>query len=73
MRERLAQGHLSNLKPASNWDLPTLAGAGAPDAPGLKVGLGCVGRRVCSISSIAGRSAISSLFPDDALPPRSGR
>jgi serine-type D-Ala-D-Ala carboxypeptidase/endopeptidase len=29
MRERLAQGHLSNLKPASNWDLPTLAGAGA--------------------------------------------
>ncbi|KJC61172.1 hypothetical protein UP10_09865 [Bradyrhizobium sp. LTSPM299] len=29
MRERLAQGHLSNLKPASNWDIPTLAGAGA--------------------------------------------
>jgi serine-type D-Ala-D-Ala carboxypeptidase/endopeptidase len=29
MRERLAQGHLSNLEPASNWDLPTLAGAGA--------------------------------------------
>jgi len=29
MRDRLAQGHLSNLKPASNWDLPTLAGAGA--------------------------------------------
>jgi D-alanyl-D-alanine-carboxypeptidase/D-alanyl-D-alanine-endopeptidase len=29
MRERLAQGHLSNLKPTSNWDLPTLAGAGA--------------------------------------------
>jgi D-alanyl-D-alanine-carboxypeptidase/D-alanyl-D-alanine-endopeptidase len=29
MRERLAQGHLNDLKPASNWDLPTLAGAGA--------------------------------------------
>jgi CubicO group peptidase (beta-lactamase class C family) len=29
MRERLAQGHLSNLEPASNWDFPTLAGAGA--------------------------------------------
>jgi serine-type D-Ala-D-Ala carboxypeptidase/endopeptidase len=29
MRERLAQGHLTDLKPASNWDLPTLAGAGA--------------------------------------------
>lgn len=29
MRDRLAQGHLSNLKVASNWDLPTLAGAGA--------------------------------------------
>ena len=29
MRERLAQGHASNLKPASNWDIPTLAGAGA--------------------------------------------
>jgi CubicO group peptidase (beta-lactamase class C family) len=29
MRDRLAQGHLSNLKPASNWDFPTLAGAGA--------------------------------------------
>ena len=29
MRERLAQGHLSNLKPTSNWDLPTIAGAGA--------------------------------------------
>ena len=26
---RLAQGHDSILKPASNWDLPTLAGAGA--------------------------------------------
>jgi CubicO group peptidase (beta-lactamase class C family) len=29
MRERLAKGHASNLKPASNWDIPTLAGAGA--------------------------------------------
>jgi len=29
MRERLAQGHLSNLKPTSNWDFPTLPGAGA--------------------------------------------
>jgi D-alanyl-D-alanine-carboxypeptidase/D-alanyl-D-alanine-endopeptidase len=29
MRERLAQGHLSNLETTSNWDLPTLAGAGA--------------------------------------------
>ena len=29
MRERLAKGHVSNLTPASNWDLPTLAGAGA--------------------------------------------
>jgi D-alanyl-D-alanine-carboxypeptidase/D-alanyl-D-alanine-endopeptidase len=29
MRERLAQGHQSNLKPTPNWDLPTLAGAGA--------------------------------------------
>jgi D-alanyl-D-alanine-carboxypeptidase/D-alanyl-D-alanine-endopeptidase len=29
MRERLAQGHNSNLKPTPNWDLPTLAGAGA--------------------------------------------
>lgn len=29
MRDRLAQGHNSNLHPASNWDLPTLAGAGA--------------------------------------------
>lgn len=26
---RLAPGHLSNGKPTSNWDLPTLAGAGA--------------------------------------------
>ena len=29
MRERLAQGHLSNLQTASNWDFPTLAGTGA--------------------------------------------
>jgi serine-type D-Ala-D-Ala carboxypeptidase/endopeptidase len=29
MRERLAQGHLSNLQPTSNWDFPTLPGAGA--------------------------------------------
>ena len=29
MRERLAQGHESSLKATSNWDLPTLAGAGA--------------------------------------------
>lgn len=29
MRGRLAKGHASNLKPASNWDIPTLAGAGA--------------------------------------------
>jgi D-alanyl-D-alanine-carboxypeptidase/D-alanyl-D-alanine-endopeptidase len=29
MRERLAQGHLSNLNATPNWDLPTLAGAGA--------------------------------------------
>jgi D-alanyl-D-alanine-carboxypeptidase/D-alanyl-D-alanine-endopeptidase len=29
MRERLAQGHNSILKPTKNWDLPTLAGAGA--------------------------------------------
>lgn len=29
MRERLAQGHQSILKATSNWDLPTLAGAGA--------------------------------------------
>jgi D-alanyl-D-alanine-carboxypeptidase/D-alanyl-D-alanine-endopeptidase len=28
MRQRLAQGHNSILEPASNWDLPTLAGAG---------------------------------------------
>lgn len=29
MRERLAQGHESSLKATPNWDLPTLAGAGA--------------------------------------------
>lgn len=29
MRERLAQGHLSTLKPASNWDFQVFAGAGA--------------------------------------------
>jgi D-alanyl-D-alanine-carboxypeptidase/D-alanyl-D-alanine-endopeptidase len=29
MRERLAQGHLSNLQKASNWDFQALAGAGA--------------------------------------------
>lgn len=29
MRGRLAQGHDSSLDPVSNWDLPTLAGAGA--------------------------------------------
>ena len=29
MRERLAQGHLSNLNATANWDFPTLAGAGA--------------------------------------------
>jgi CubicO group peptidase (beta-lactamase class C family) len=29
MRERLAQGHLSNLNATPDWDLPTLAGAGA--------------------------------------------
>jgi len=29
MRERLAQGHLSNLNATANWDLPALAGAGA--------------------------------------------
>jgi CubicO group peptidase (beta-lactamase class C family) len=28
-RERLARGHDGNLKPVSNWDIPTLAGAGA--------------------------------------------
>jgi CubicO group peptidase (beta-lactamase class C family) len=29
MQSRLAPGHNENLAPASNWDLPTLAGAGA--------------------------------------------
>lgn len=29
MRERLAQGHQSSLKPTSNWDFLSLAGAGA--------------------------------------------
>ncbi len=29
MRERLAIGHNEQLKPVPNWDLPTLAGAGA--------------------------------------------
>jgi serine-type D-Ala-D-Ala carboxypeptidase/endopeptidase len=29
MRERLAQGHSPTLEPVPNWDLPTLAGAGA--------------------------------------------
>jgi CubicO group peptidase (beta-lactamase class C family) len=29
MRQRLAQGHLSNLNATPNWDLPVLAGAGA--------------------------------------------
>jgi CubicO group peptidase (beta-lactamase class C family) len=29
MRERLATGHDAALQPTSNWDLPTLAGAGA--------------------------------------------
>jgi CubicO group peptidase (beta-lactamase class C family) len=29
MRARLATGHNQNLKPVANWDLPTLAGAGA--------------------------------------------
>lgn len=29
MRERLAQAHFSNLKPAFNWDFQALAGAGA--------------------------------------------
>ncbi|MGZ5877212.1 MAG: serine hydrolase [Bradyrhizobium sp.] len=29
MRERLAQGHQSSLKPVSNWDFLSLAGAGA--------------------------------------------
>jgi CubicO group peptidase (beta-lactamase class C family) len=29
MKERLAQGHDTEMKPTANWDLPTLAGAGA--------------------------------------------
>lgn len=29
MKERLAAGHDAEIKPASNWDIPTLAGAGA--------------------------------------------
>lgn len=29
LKERLAAGHDAELKPASNWDIPTLAGAGA--------------------------------------------
>jgi len=29
MKERLATGHDAELKPVGNWDLPTLAGAGA--------------------------------------------
>src|ERR1700730_16202936 len=29
LRARLAQGHVSNLHPPANWDLPALAGAGA--------------------------------------------
>jgi CubicO group peptidase (beta-lactamase class C family) len=29
MKDRLAAGHDAGLQPASNWDLPTLAGAGA--------------------------------------------
>ncbi len=29
LRGRLAKGHTANLEPTSNWDLPTLAGAGA--------------------------------------------
>ena len=29
LRKRLARGHDAELKPAANWDLPTLAGAGA--------------------------------------------
>ena len=29
LRKRLAPGHLESLQPATNWDLPTLAGAGA--------------------------------------------
>jgi hypothetical protein len=33
MPERLAQGHQSSLKATPIWDLPTLAGAGAPLRP----------------------------------------
>lgn len=29
MKDRLAHGHDAEMKPAANWDLPTLAGAGA--------------------------------------------
>ena len=29
MQERLARGHNANLEPVANWDIPTLAGAGA--------------------------------------------
>ena len=29
MKERLARGHDANLAPVANWDIPTLAGAGA--------------------------------------------
>ena len=29
LKKRLAQGHDANLAPATNWDIPTLAGAGA--------------------------------------------
>jgi len=29
MKERLARGHNASLSPVSNWDIPTLAGAGA--------------------------------------------
>src|SRR6266852_648822 len=29
MKERLAVGHNDRMVPAANWDLPTLAGAGA--------------------------------------------
>ena len=29
MKERLAQGHDTEMNPTANWDLPTLAGAGA--------------------------------------------
>jgi serine-type D-Ala-D-Ala carboxypeptidase/endopeptidase len=29
MQQRLARGHNANLEPVANWDIPTLAGAGA--------------------------------------------